>query len=272
MRKWICLFLLPILLNMPAAAQTAAPKNTTAASLLGAAVKSLTQGVPVSSVTLAGAATRTAGSDVETGLVTLAALNGAGGRIDMALTEGRRSEIINQLQRAPVGQWSGPDGTPYAMALHNCWVPADWFFPALALSEALNDPTVALGDLGVVSRDGVAVRQLRFLRVPATQQGAADAVALIQRLSAVDVYLSTVNGLPVALDFNLHPDDNAAIDLAVEIRYGSYQQLNGILLPTHIEKLVNNSLALDLSITSLTLNPGLSPADFAVTATSGGPQ
>lgn len=268
-RSFAIVTLVLILASIPAFSQTVAPKGTTAASLLGNAVNALTEGVPVSGVTFSGTVTRTAGSDVETGSVTMEALGGTSGRVNLALSDGQRSQIINQSQGRPAGQWSGTDGTVHAMALHNCWTPADWFSPALALAEALNDPSVAITYVGQETRDGEAVQHIRFWRVfppQSSKSGSAKALAKMESLSAADVYLDAAKYLPVALDFNIHPENNAAINIPVEIQYASYQQMNGILVPTHTQKLINNSPLLDIYVTSIAVNPNLSSTDFAITA------
>jgi hypothetical protein len=264
--------LISILTALPGLSQTLTVKNPTAASLLGSAIKTMTQGVPVSDATLTGTATRTYGSDVQTGSVTLQALGGTAGRISLELSDGSQSEIINQLQGAPAGQWAGPDGTVHAMATHDCWVPANWFFPPLALAEALNDPSVAVADVGQETSNGEAVEHLRFWRVVASHASTPQPIALITQLSAVDVYLDAANALPVALDFNIHPESNAGVDLQVEIRFSNYQQVSGLLLPMHLGKFVDGSEVLDLNLAGVSLNTGLLPSEFAVSAASGGQQ
>lgn len=247
-------------------AQTSAPKDPRAVSLLSSAVSALANGTNISSVTLTGAVTRPAGSEVETGAVTLKALGGGEGRMDLTLTNGPRSEVVNQSQGALAGEWSGPDGVAHAMAQHNALVPAAWFFPALALAEALNDPSVQVAYVDKEMMGGVAVQHVQFWRVVPSGISSAAASGLLEHLTTVNVYLAAANSLPVALDFNVHPDDNEALDIPVEVQYSNYQKQNGMLLPTHVQKFINNSLLLDLNITGVAVNTNLSASDFAVAA------
>jgi len=267
LKRIILLYALVLFSFGLASAQSTVTKDPNALSLLSAAVSALASGTSISNVTLTGTVTRTAGSDVETGSVTLEAFGGVDSRINLALTNGQRSEIINQSQGAPVGQYSGPDSTVHLMAVHNCWIPASWFFPALALAEALNDPAVTITYIGQETRNGEAVQHVRFSRVLPGENGTAEALAQFRALSAADVYLDAANSLPVELDFNLHPDKNASVDIPAEVRYSGYQKVGGILLPTHIQKLINHSLYLDLNVTGAAINANLSSADFAITAT-----
>jgi hypothetical protein len=268
-RPLVLVLFLTSLVSSPLKAQTTTPaRDPQALTLIASALKALTGGTNITDVTLTGTVTRTAGSDVETGAVTLQALGGVGGRVEMTLTGGPRSEVINRSQGALAGQWSGPDGSPHAMAQHNALVPAAWFFPALALAEAVNDPLVQVAYVGREMMGGVAVEHVRFWRVIPFGIGSDAAIKLFGHLTSVDVYLSAANSLPVALDFNIHPDNNEKLDIPVEIQYSDYQKINGILLPAHVQKFINNGLFLDLNIASVAVNSNLSASDFAATAAS----
>lgn len=264
-RSFVIALVLFSTLSIPANSQTVATKDTTAISLLSRAVGVLASGVPINSITLTATVTRTAGSDVETGTATLEALGGAASRVSMSLSDGQQSEVINQSQGDTAGQWSGADATVHPMAQHNCWIPASWFFPALVMGEALNDPSVSISYSGQETRDGVAVEHIRFWRVFASDGGSAAALTLLEHLTAADVYLDAATSAPVDLDFNIHPDNNAAQDIPVEIQYSGYQKMSGIFMPARVQKFINNSLFLDLNITGAALNTSISPAEFGIT-------
>jgi hypothetical protein len=78
------------------------------------------------------------------------------------------------------------------------------------------------------------------------------------------VYLDSATLFPAAIKFNAHPDNNALLDIPIELDYSNYQSLSGVQLPLHIQKLFNNNLFLDLQFTSATLNSGISSSIFAV--------
>lgn len=258
---------LPVLLLAPSSlsrAQTTASKDPRAVSLLSAAVSVLANGTSINDATLTGTVTRTAGSDVETGSATLEVLGGVDSSVDLALANGLRTEVINQSQTSPVGQYSGPDGTLHPLALHNCLIPASWFFPVLALQAALSNPSIAMAYVGPETLHGESVQHVRFWRVVPASNATSAAAGLIQRLSTVDVYLDASTNLPVALDFNTHPHKAANINFANEIRYSDFQPLSGMRMPTHIQRFVNNTLLLDLHISGLTTNSNLSPSNFMV--------
>jgi hypothetical protein len=248
----------------PLFGQMTAAKDPTAMKLLSASVSALAGNASISDVTLMGTVTRTAGSDVETGSATLEALGWADSRVNLALTNGQQTEIINQAQGAQAGQFSGPDGTVHPMASQNCWAPASWFFTALTFARVLNDASINLTYIGQETHNSVAVDHIRYSQVLAAWRSNGPVVPTIEGLSTTDVFLDASDHLPVAIDFNAHPDKNAAIEIPVEIRYASYQKINGILVAAHIQKLINKSVLLDMFVTGASANTNLSPSEFAV--------
>jgi hypothetical protein len=85
----------------------------------------------------------------------------------------------------------------------------------------------------------------------------------LQNLSVVDLYLDPATQVPLSLRFSAHPDNDLFQSFPVEIRFEGYQQAGGILVPARIQKFLQNTLALDLAITSSLANSGVSPSLFA---------
>ena len=96
------------------------------------------------------------------------------------------------------------------------------------------------------------------------------AAAEIVRLGTMDIYLDPQSFLPRVIDFTEHPDNNPNTDIAVEIQFGNFQNLNGGLIPFHIQKLLQGSLTLDLAVTSVVLNSGVPDSEFALACVPGG--
>ena len=243
-----------------------APRDATALALAQASLKALAGTTTITDLTLSGSATYTAGGDEETGSVTLLASGNLLSRVSLSLTDGQRTEIRN----GPAGDWIGADAVEHSMALHNCWPDAAWFYPGLSFQALSADPGLGLGYVGLEQKNGLSVQHLRLFRVVAG--GSASPIAEIETLSAEDIYLDASSYLPLFLDFNAHPDYDFGRSISVEIAFGNYQKLGGIVVPTRIQKYFNGSLLLDLSLSSATVNSGLPASDFAVTDTTGGAQ
>jgi hypothetical protein len=260
------LFLTTLILS-PLKAQTTAPaRDPQALTLIASSLKALTGSVTVNDVIVQATANYVAGSDEETGTATLTALGNQQSLVQLNLSGGSRQEIRN----GPAGSWSGPDGTAHSMATHNCWTDASWFFPALTLEAVATDPQTAVAYLGTDTSKGRPLLHLQVTRAPASQT--ADVTALIQTLSTMDIYFDPQSFLPVVIDLNTHPDIDAGTNLPVEIQFGNFQNLSGALVPFHIEKFLQRTLLLDLTVTNVLVNSGVPASTFTLPPSAGGAQ
>jgi hypothetical protein len=115
---------------------------------------------------------------------------------------------------------------------------------------------------GVETREGVALHHLRLFRTVPGQT--AKMTAEIQHLSTVDLYLDAGSYLPLVLAFQTHPDNDLNLDIPVEIQFADYRLVNGVKLPFHIQKFLQGTLLLDITLSGAAVNSGLSDSLFAV--------
>jgi len=239
-------------------ASTGVTQNPTAVALATNAVARLSGSVQIADVTLTGTATRVAGSDTGSGTVTLKALGTSNSRMDLSLSDGTLSEIRTAQTGTAQGQWLAPSGSYNNMAAHNCLTDAAWFFPALSILSQLSNPNLVVTYIGPETKAGVGVYHLRLsIQTPTGQTG------FLQQLSAEDVYLSASTYLPVALVFQTHPDNDALTNILVEVDFSNYEAVNGIQIPFDIQKFVNGTLLLDMTIQNAVLNSGLAVSTFS---------
>jgi hypothetical protein len=251
-----CLLLIPFV----AYSQQAAIQNPQAVALAARAMAALSGPTPINDMTLTGTATRTAGSDIESGTVVLKALAGSYSRMDLSLSNSARQEVRNLSSLSvPQGYWTAPDGSPQPFSLHNCMTDAAWFAPQLSVLSQLSNPSLVASYIGQEIRAGATVQHLHF----AFQSPSPDPTGFFQGLSAEELYLDATTFLPVAITFNAHPDSDASVNIPIEIDFSAYQSVNGVLVPFQIQKLINNGLVLDLTINSAKINQGLTAADFS---------
>ena len=246
-----------------AAPQTVA-RDAQALTLIASSLKALTGGVAVNDVILQATANYVAGSDEESGTATLTASGNQESLVQLNLSGGSRQEIRN----GPAGAWSGPDGTPHSMAIHNCWTDASWFFPALTLEAVAADPQTSVSYLGPDTSKGRPLLHLQVARVLPGQT--SDVTALILRLSTMDIYLDPQSFLPLVLDLNTHPDTDANRNIPVEIQFGNFQSLSGGLVPLRVQRYLQGSLLLDLVVTNVSINSGVPQSVFTLPAASTG--
>jgi hypothetical protein len=265
-----------------------------AVALIQKSLTALTGGSPVTDVTLTGTAHRIAGSDDETGTATLDATSTGDSRIELGFSSGTRTVIRNhsaipltssfpqgvaasvgQISQ-PVGEWIGANSSKHPIARHNLMTDSAWFFPALTLSRLAASQSYVLSYVGQETHNGQAVlhitasEQIPQLQANGLGPGVSSALnesqisALVRRLSQMDFYLDPKSLLPVALDFDEHPDTDANVNIITEIRFSDYQLVSGVLVPMHVQKYVNYGLVLDLRFSKAQINSGVSASDFAI--------
>ncbi len=220
----------------------------------------ITGGNPISDAALTGTATWFAGSDTETGTVLLKASGTGESRMDLALGNGNRSEIRDASTGAALGQWIAPDNSSGLFAFQNCFTDAVWFFPVLSSLSA--GPNVVLTYIGQETRNGQTVQHLRTY----VSQGdpLPPPLPTAQQLSTMDFYLDAVAFLPSAILFNSHPDNDPGTNISIEVDFSNYQALGGAMVPLHVQKYLQGTLALDLSLSSAAFNTGLSLSNFTI--------
>jgi len=211
----------------------------------------------ISDVTLTGTARRIAGSDDESGTVTLKGLSGGTNRIDLSLSSGPRTEIRSISTSGPSGSWSGPDGVAHAMAYHNV-VTDNGLLPLFTISSILSNANSVLTLIGPETRNGQSVIHLTALQQFPSLTG--DFATLMQHLTKMDIYLDATTNLPASLAYNIHPDNNELLDIPVEVQFSDYRNISGSQIPFHIQEFLNDSLLLDLQFRNAALNTGITAA------------
>jgi hypothetical protein len=250
------------LVLLPCAAQQSVAPGTQASALLQSALAALNGGHSLSDATLSGTVQYIAGSADETGTAVLQTIAVGASSVNLSLPSGIRSEIQNCSNMPPVGAWSGPDGVSHAIAYHNLLTGPAWFFPAFTISQGLSASGYVATYVGAETHNGETVQHVSIAQssiVPNSSGG-----LLVAHLTQVDLFLDSVTLLPSAIDFNIHPDNNAGLDIPVEIRLSNYTPVSGAQVAYHVQKYLNNGLVLDFQAQSVTLNKGLSLTNFSI--------
>jgi hypothetical protein len=141
------------------------------------------------------------------------------------------------------------------IAPHNLMAAPDWFFPAFTIRRILSQAYI-VSFVGNETRNGASVAHFSAHKNTSGITPAFTAKAL-QRTSQVELFVDTGTLLPVAIGYNIHPDNNDSLDIPVEVRFSSYQSVNGMLVPFHIEKYTNSALTTEIQIQAAEFNTGL---------------
>jgi hypothetical protein len=231
-------------------AQTSA---TQGATLLSQSYKKLLGSVALTDATLTGSAEWIVGSDNETGSAVFKTTGGAH-RLDLVFRNGTRSEFVSSSGGVLAGNWVGIDGSSHPIANHNLMVDTGWF-PATNLGNLISSSTAVLTYIGEEERNGASVVHISVSsQFPALS---GDSAELMEHLSQAEIFIDPSTQLPASYLYSAHPDDNALLDIPIEIRYSDYRNVSGALIPFHVQKYMNNTLILDLQFQSVSLNTGI---------------
>jgi hypothetical protein len=241
--------------------QTAPASDPQAVALLQRSLAAQANGTSIADVTLSGTATRTAGSEGDSGRATLKALAAGGSRMDLTLASGPLSEVRTTSNGRPAGTWTGPDGVTHPMVLHNQWTPPAWFFPVFTEAQVLSGNGYTVTYVGQESRDSGSVQHVRASIPPA---GTPDETSsLIQHLSQIEFYLDSSSLLPVSISYDIHSDKDAGLDIPVEVRFSDFRAVNNATVPFHVQQYVQSGLLLDIQAQSALFNSGLTVASLS---------
>jgi hypothetical protein len=226
-----------------------------AASLLNQLSTAFSGGNPVHQVQLTGNASWHAGSLNDTGSATLSAATTGSSQLQLSLSSsGTRIEAESGLGTNLACTWSGEDAVAHTIDPGNCWRPVVWFLPPLSLQPSLLPSYLGAVDLGS-GTVGFGTATYRHLQGELVFPNLTSTVASdIMQRSTADLGLDPASFLPVVLSYSIRPDNGAPIPIAIEIHYSNYQAVNGVQIPFTIQRYVNGSLQLEISVSSAQVN------------------
>src|SRR5262249_23698128 len=146
------------------------------------------------------------------------------------------------------------------IANHNLMSDTSWFFPAFAASRLFSSAKHIVLHVGTERWGERSVEHLS-LNQPDSPQ--VIVVPRLSHLTQMDLYLDSNTLLPARLTFNAHPDNDVGIDIPVEIVFSDYRSVNGVQVAFHIQKSINNSLALDFQAEVVEFNTNLTSDAFS---------
>src|SRR6266568_4555624 len=207
--------------------QQTSATSSSATTTLQQSLAALAPNLALTDVTLTGLVRRIAGSDDQSGSAVFKALSSGAARADLSLSSGTRSELQNPSATSgmPTGSWSGPDRVAHPIVFQNLFAEPAWFFPAFAISRRLAAGYVAT-KVGIESIDGNDVDHISVCQSSSLPTSVG--TPSVQHLTQVEFFLDPATLLPLAISFNTHPDDNALLDIPVEIRFSDYKVVNGV--------------------------------------------
>ena len=226
--------------------------SQTVQQILSSAATAFSHGKPVNSITLTGTATWIAGSDKESGNATLTANADGSFTVQLALDKGIRSEAQTSFTSSTSCTFTGIDAVVHASSEHNCLSNLAWFLPDVAVFGG-KQPSFVLTLLTADNNASQPFIHLRQQQVLSSLSVAAGS-QFLAHLSTVNFYLDPSSYLLSVLDYDIHPDNNAGVDIPEQVIFTDYRAVNGVNIPFRIERYINGVLNLDLTVTQASAN------------------
>jgi hypothetical protein len=228
------------------------PLNTLAASLLTQSLNAMGASVPSDSEAT-GSVRVVAGSDDESGTIRIRTRGLDQSSEDVTLPKGSTS-IVYSRGMAKEGGATRPG--PLELA---CSSQSGEFSLAI-LSAVAADPETTLEYVGRETLNGVTVEHIRFWKTFAAR---SDLQQLVD-FSRKDLWLDSTTALPVKLSFLRRRGGGDVPAIPLDIYYGDYRNVQGVLYPFSISESFNGTPWAQITIGNVALNIGLTDSDFPV--------
>lgn len=132
--------------------------------------------------------------------------------------------------------------------------------PLISLTAALVNPDSAFEYVGLEDLGGTAAHHIRCWNTFASNPK----LSALAEASVKDWWIDVQSGLPVKVSYERRPARGAAERIPVALFFSDYRSVNGLLIPYAIAKSFNGTPWATIVFQSVTVNSGLSDADFAV--------
>lgn len=251
-----------VILAMASTTQGQAPsvdKMQSGTRFVALATASLDASTPFSDLTLTGTGTWFEGGTQATGTVLLEVRGASESHLEFHSGHFSRVETRNE-SAGPQGEVVDSEGSHRQFATHNCWSPGGWFSPhsLVAMMSRGNETTIYVGQ---EQREGLTTDHLTMFRIVGGQKpSVADT---IRDLSTVDIFLDPITHLPLTIVYQTHPDTDYSRNIPVEVRFGDYQEIKGVNIPRRIQRLVNGTLNLDITVSDVIANGSIPDSTFS---------
>ena len=161
---------------------------------------------------------------------------------------GNRSETQSGIGIDMACEWARADAAAHSSDSASCQKSVPWALPALALQTAKLPAGAGYSDLGNATLNGTSYRHLQGQLVLAGIP--AKLLPQFVTASTIDAYVDPQTFDLAAIRYQVHADDNPALNIQVEIRYGQVTTVNGARIPFLIQRYINGTLQLEITIAS----------------------
>lgn len=249
--------LLPTILaaqqSSPPATQTP-QRDPQAIALLQQTVAAMASSIPTDS-SATGAVTIVEGSTTQNGSIQILTRGTSQTAETLTLPDGQRAIVYSNGEAKEINGASSTSPPLELIVTDQC---PDFPLPLLLSSLSTSDQ--AIHYVGAETLDGKSVQHIQvwntFSSNPALQN--------IAPFSTKDIWLDAISGLPLKIAYSRRAGSGAVPTIPVEVTYSNYTKVNGILYPFQIDKSLNGTPWMTITISIVSFSTGLTDSHFQV--------
>ena len=247
-----------------------------ASALLQQSLAAQTGGALVTDVTMAGTVTVTAGTNTQSGTITLVATAAGQSRVTFALPSGTWITTQNYAANPRTSTTSAPSDVTNNPAPEDLLGPHPaWFYPALIIGAGLQANNYVTSQFGQEMHEGSTTQHVGIWPqspVPIYSYQISGRIPLTMPTPEVplyfgqqDLYLDPSSLYPLALVFRFRGSAAAGTTsapashpmyLPEEVRFANYQMVQGRPVALRVQVYVGNMLVDDIQVSSVNFNTG----------------
>ncbi len=133
-------------------------------------------------------------------------------------------------------------------------------FPLPLLVAALNNPDETFQYIGLESQNGLAAHHLRY----SNSFSSVSKLQFLAEFTTTDLWIDANTARPQRLSYFRRAGRASEPRTQVDVYFSNYQNVAGIAYPFLIQKSLNGSPWITITITNVAFNTGLSDASFSV--------
>jgi hypothetical protein len=133
-------------------------------------------------------------------------------------------------------------------------------FPLALLAGVVNNQDSCYLYVGLESLNGANAHHLQFWN----SFGSQPKFQFLAPFTRTDIWIDSVSGLPQRISQMQKAGRGSEPRIQLDTYYSNYQNVNGVLYPFSIQKSINGSPWLNITVTSVAFNTGLTDANFPV--------
>lgn len=241
--------------SQPASTQVVVQRDPQAVAALQHAIAAMGGNLPSDS-TATGTATITAGGATDQGTIRIRT-RGTGQTLEELQTPaGARTNVFSNDEASETFA-----GTATPFSANRAVTSRSSAFPMPFLAGLLMNPDESLQFVDLGQNGGSSVVHLKATNTYASQPG----LRVLSEFTPTDIWLDAQTALPVRIGWVQRDGGGASPRIRRETWFSNYQSFGGVLYPTSIQKFFNGTLWVTVAVQSVSLNTGLTDADFPVT-------